>query len=218
MKSHIDRKWHNIDEGNWQQINKYYLRSFVYRFLSFLYWTIKAEESIYSFDISQAENEDTLYLKYIKTLKHFFCESALLEDLNYDGEHNTNHFYKDHLGKYIAYLNIDGRCMTFEEFEVKFQSNYDSIKDVVKYITNINTDETNLNYNAIKCFHLFLMLFLNEYGLDYHYTDKKKLLNLMKENYSNIKIKKGYYNFLIKNKVTKQSKVIIKTLRLKASS
>ena len=214
LSAHIERKWHNIEEKDWHNVNKYYLRSFTYRFLSFLYWTMKAEESIYSFDISQAENEDTLYLKYIKTLKHFFCESALLEDLKYDGERNTNHFYKDSIGKFCSYITIEGRCMTFEEFEIKFQSNLDNIKEVVKYLTNINNEENNPNYNVVKCFHLFLMLFLNKYGLDYHHTDDKKLIKLMKENYSNIKIKNGYYKFLVRNKVLKQSKIITKTLCL----
>lgn len=214
LSNHIEKSWHNIEEVDWQKVDKYYLRSFTFRFISFLYWTIKAEESIYSFDISQAEKEDTLYLKYIKTLKHFFCESSLLEELNYDGENNTNHFYKDSIGTFCNYLNKDGNCINYEEFEEKFKNDFTKIKEVVTYITKINNEDKNLNYNVIKCFHLFLMLFLNEYGLDYHHTSNCKLKKLMKGNYANIKIKKGFYKFLSRNKVLRQSKIIINTLNL----
>jgi hypothetical protein len=218
LSSHLERKWHNVEEVNWKTAPNYYLKSFTYRFLSFLYWTIKAEESIYSLDLKQADSEDALYLKYIKTLKHFFCERDLLDELVYKPEQNTNHFYKDHLGKFSNYLNQDGKFISFEEFEEKFMQNSDSIRFVIKYITNIDNDEKNLNYNVIKCFHLFLMLFLNKYGLDYHYTSKKKLKDLMKEKYNNIKIKKGFYNFLERNKVLKEAKIIVKTLDLSAAA
>ena len=144
LSNHIERKWHNLQETDWNNVDKYYLRSFTYRFISFLYWTIKAEESIYSFDISQAEKEDTLYLKYIKTLKHFFCESSLLEELGYDPEHNTNHFFKDSIGKFCNYLNQDNKCISFEEFENKFQLDFKSIKEVVTYLTNIKNEDTSL--------------------------------------------------------------------------
>lgn len=214
LSNHIERKWHNLQETDWNNVDKYYLRSFTYRFISFLYWTIKAEESIYSFDISQAEKEDTLYLKYIKTLKHFFCESSLLEELGYDPEHNTNHFFKDSIGKFCNYLNQDNKCISFEEFENKFQLDFKSIKEVVTYLTNIKNEDTSLNYNVIKCFHLFLMLFLNEYGLDYHHTSKSKLIKLMKGNYSNIKIKRGFYKFLERNKVLDKAKILVNTLEL----
>ncbi|OHD10825.1 MAG: hypothetical protein A2Y41_13415 [Spirochaetes bacterium GWB1_36_13] len=85
----IDKKWHNIPEVKWTEGSKHYLKSFVYRFLLFFYWIIKAEDSIYSFDFTLSDKEDALYLKYIKTLKNFFCESSLFEELNYDGSKNT---------------------------------------------------------------------------------------------------------------------------------
>lgn len=83
LNKNINEKWHNIEECEWTHDNKYYLRSFTYRLLSFIYWVLRAEDSIYSFDLKQADKEDALYLKYIKTLKHFFCERELLDDLNY---------------------------------------------------------------------------------------------------------------------------------------
>jgi hypothetical protein len=93
LSKNIDRGWLNVDKNDWHQEKRYYLRSMVYRFLNFMFWTLEAENSIYSFDFSQADDSDKLYLKYIKVLKHFFCESDLLRELDYDASHPTNHFY-----------------------------------------------------------------------------------------------------------------------------
>lgn len=215
LSKHIDERWHNIDETKWKEKERYYLRSFTYRLLSFFYWTLKAEESIYSMDLKQADKEDALYLKYIKTLKHFFCERELLEELGYKAGGCTNHFYKDDLAKYCDYLSEKDKIIDFKTFEDKFQNGYEDIKDVIVYVTNIENDLNNLNYNTVKAFHLFLMLFLNKYGLDYHYTDKSKLLRLISNQYNDLKIKKGLYLFLERNKVLSESKIIIKNMNLK---
>lgn len=214
LSNNIDKKWHNIDESNWKTTRCYYLKSFTYRFLTFIYWTLKAEESIYSFDFTLAKNEDKEFLKYVKTLKHFFCESILLEDLGYTGEDCLNHFYKDYLSKYTNYIIEDGQVIDFSTFERKFLLDYDNIKAVVVYITNIENDPKNLNYNVVMVFHLFLMLFLNKYGLNYHKTDKKKIIELIKGKYADISIKKGFYKFLDRNKVIDETSFIIKRLEL----
>ncbi|MBN1184186.1 MAG: hypothetical protein JXB49_17980 [Bacteroidales bacterium] len=215
LTSHIDEKWHNVKEESWKEPERYYLRSSTYRLLSFLFWTLKAEESIYSFDLKQADKEDALYLKYIKTLKHFFCERELLDELGYPVGGCSNHFYKDDLVKYCSFIEDAGKTIDYKTFEDKFQTNYETIREVVVYITNIESDPKNLNYNTLKAFHLFLMLFLNKYGLDYHFTDKNKLKSLMQGKYKDIKIKKGLYSFLERNKVLTESKLIIDNLNLK---
>ncbi len=80
------------------------MRSFTYRLSQFIYWIIKAENSIYSLDIKQADKSESLYLKYVNTLKHFFCERELLGELGYDSNKSSNHFYKDELCKYISFV------------------------------------------------------------------------------------------------------------------
>lgn len=214
LSENIDKEWHKVEEANWTESKRYYLQSFVYRFLVFIYWINRAEYSLYSFDLSQADSKDQKYLKYIKTLKHFFCESSLLKSLNYDGSHSTNHFYKDNLIKYANYVEENGVVIDFDTFIEKFKHDHESIKDVVLYITNIDKEQNNLNYNIIKSFHLFLMLFLNKYGLDYHNTNNRKYKQLYKSNYRNIQIKEELYHFLKKNKVTVESRKILWHLHL----
>jgi hypothetical protein len=210
LSKYIDEKWHNIKEDEWKNEEKYYLRSFTYRFLCFIYWILKAEESIYSFDLCLADSNDKLYLKFIKTLKHFFCERELLEELGYNANMKSNHFYRDNLVIYASYLSLENTCIDFKGFEEKFKVDYSEIRKVVKYINEIESNPTNLNYNVIKAFHIFLMIFLNKYGLDYHHSSTEKIKKLIHEKYSDLQIKKGIYNFLERNKILKESKVLIK--------
>lgn len=215
LSTHIDKGWHNIPKEEWTNNNRYYLRSFCYRLISFLYWILKAEESIYSFDLSMADKADQSYLKHIKTLKHFFCERELLEELGYDAGQCSNHFYKDELYAYINYIDKQGICMDYIEFQNKFKDNYCEIEKVIKYISEIKSTSDNLNYNTIKSFHIFLILFLNKYGLEYHKTDKAKIKQLIDNKYSDLRIKKGLLKFIERNKVKKEAKIIIQYFKLK---
>jgi hypothetical protein len=216
LSQNVEKGWINVEKSNWGEQKRYYLRSTVYRFLNFMFWTLEAEKSIYSFDFSQADESDRLYLKYIKVLKHFFCEPNLLKELNYDSSHSTNHFYKDNLNRYAFYLsNTSNGVINFMEFENKLaEKGYNDIEVVFTYLTEIKNKPDNMNYNVIKGFHLFLMLFLNKYGLDYHYTCRNKFKELSKKNYANIKIKKGLNVFLERNKLKKEAKWIVKDLEL----
>lgn len=213
LSENIGKGWHNKEEEEWQIGDKYYLKSTVYRLLVFFYYTLKAEHSIYNFDLSLADNSDKKYLKYIKTLKHFFCEAILLKDLNYDSSKCTNHFYKDDLAKFVNYLKEEKRIITYQEFSAKFHNNYSEIKPVIQYVTGINPQAGNLNYNVVMAFHLFIILFLNEYGLDFHHTSRRKMLQLT-QRYSSLKIKKGFYDFLERNKMLKEANWIVENMSL----
>lgn len=215
LSENVDKGWLNLDESEWGEPQRYYLRSTIYRFLDFMHWILEAEKSIYSFDFSQADKSDKLYLKYIKTLKLFFCESDLLSEFDYDARHATNHFYKDNLQRYAKFIESKmGGVISFMEFEHKFQEECSDIEDVVKYFVNIRDTHANKNYNVVKSFHLFLMLFLNKYGLDFHYTDRAKFNKLINERYSRIRIKKGLLNYIMMNKFKKEAKWIIRDLSL----
>lgn len=214
LSKNIDKGWINVERESWQDPKRYYLISTVYRFLHFIYWTLEAEKSIYSFDFAQAERDDIQYLKYIKALKHFFCESDLLKELGYDGSHPTHHFYKDNLCKYADFIRDDNNSINYMKFEAKFMTNCSEIEDVVKYMSSLENVPDNKNYNVIMVFHLFLMLFLNKYGLDYHQTDRKKFKTLIHTKYANLKIKKGILDFIKRNKIESEAKWIIEDLSL----
>ncbi|TCO79095.1 hypothetical protein EV214_103147 [Marinisporobacter balticus] len=83
-----------------------------------------------------------------------------------------------------------------------------------KCLSQVENKNDNKNYNVLMSFHLFLMLFLNKYGLEYHVTSKSKFKDLVNKTYSKIKIRKGLSVFLTRNKVTKEAKWIITNLKL----
>jgi len=215
LSNNIDKRWHNIPETEWKDIDKYYLRSFTYRFLVFLYWVIKAENSMYNFDISKADKSDKQYLKHIKSLKHFFCEGSMLKELGYTSSCSSNHFYKDDLIKYISYIETNNNLINYMDFENKYLTSCNNISKVIEYINKIESDANNLNYNIVKSFHVFLMIFLNKYGLDYHKTSKNKIKEITSDKYKDLKIKKGLCDFLVRNKMLNESKLIIKYFKLK---
>lgn len=213
LSKNIDNRWHNCNELDIKQHGKcYYIKSFVYRFLCFLYWIDRAEDDIYNFDFSVAAKEEKEYLKYIKILKHFFCESELLRDLGYDYSKDEAHFYKDNIKIYVNYIKRGDSVISYRAFIKKIETNYAEIQTVVDFIRKTISDESNYQYNIIKSFHLFLMLFLNKYGLDYHYTDRSKYQKLIQDKYNNIQIKEALLIYFARNKAIKEAKWIIKYL------
>lgn len=213
LSKNIDNRWHNCNELDIKQHGKcYYIKSFVYRFLCFLYWIDRAEDDIYNFDFSVAAKEEKEYLKYIKILKHFFCESELLRDLGYDYSKDEAHFYKDNIKIYVNYIKKGDSVISYGDFIQKIETDYTEIQTVVDFIKRTENDEINNQYNILKSFHLFLMLFLNKYGLDYHYTDRSKYQKLIQDKYNNIQIKEALLIYFARNKAIKEAKWIIKYL------
>lgn len=213
LSKNIDNRWHNCNELDIKQHGKcYYIKSFVYRFLCFLYWIDRAEDDIYNFDFSVAAKEEKEYLKYIKILKHFFCESELLRDLGYDYSKDEAHFYKDNIKIYVNYIKNVDSVISYRAFIKKIETDYAEIQTVVDFIRKTISDESNYQYNIIKSFHLFLMLFLNKYGLDYHYTDRSKYKKLIQDKYHNIAIKPALVKYFARNKAIKEAKWMIKYL------
>lgn len=113
---------------------------------------------------------------------------------------------------YVNYIKDGNSVISYETFIQKIEDDYTDIQKVVDFIRKTENDELNNQYNILKSFHLFLMLFLNKYGLDYHHTDKSKFKKLIKDKYNNIKIKSALLKYFAKSKAVKEAKWIIKYL------
>ena len=212
FKNNITEGWHLIAEDEWLREERYYLRSTVYRFLIFHYFIYETEKAVLSLDPTIASPTEELYLKFIKTFKQVFCDILLLRELNYDNNATSNHFYRDEMIHHIKFLKTnDNRLLDYDEFFEKIKIDYTDIKRVFLYFNQITNDNQNKNLNVLRCFHLLLMRFLNEYGLDYQNTNKKKLNGIIKD-YKHIAIKKGFCDFIERNKLNHQMKWILKNL------
>jgi hypothetical protein len=210
----IDENWHSIEETEWVEEKHYYLRSFVYRLIIFIFWILETEKSLIHFDSTVADKKDLDYIKYIKIFKNIFCDILLLKDLDYPNDATTNHFYKNDLPRYAEYIRGEnGETIDFDSFYSKTKDDYSKIKKVFLYINEIENKPENKNLNVLRCFHLLLIQFLTEYGHDYQKTDKSKTKKLIKDHYHSIKIKTAFEYFLIRNKLEAEMKGILRKLK-----
>ncbi len=137
LRENIHKKWNRVEEKEWNNPERYYLRSFAFRLLSFLYNLQNAEYSIYHFDAGLSSRKQKEYFKFIKTLKYFFCQRALLDSMKY-GDKDENHFYKDYIIVYTKYIvKENGELCDLKEFEDKMKISYDEIKKVIEYILKL---------------------------------------------------------------------------------
>lgn len=211
FNTNIDKNWHKTPMSNWASSDVYYLRSYVYRLLVFFFWILKTEKELTHYDATIADKKDLNYLMYIKTFKNIFCDTMILKELRYNSDLATNHFFKNDLQKYSDYVKGDNDdVIDFDTFSEKIKADYSSIQKVFKYINDISNNDDNKNLNVIRCFHLILIKFLSSYGHDYHKTDDKKLKQFIKDHYNNLKIKNGFNEFLIRNKMENEMKKEIK--------
>ena len=54
----IGENWHSIPQDKWLEPKHYYLRTFVYRLLVFIYWSLEIEKSLTHFDSTVADEKD----------------------------------------------------------------------------------------------------------------------------------------------------------------
>jgi hypothetical protein len=209
----IGENWHSIPQDKWLEPKHYYLRTFVYRLLVFIYWSLEIEKSLTHFDSTVADEKDLNYIKYLKTFKNIFCDTMILRDLDYANNATTNHFYKNDLLTYANFIKDEnGDVIDYDKFYIKLKDNYKDIEKVFVYINNIENDVEDKSLNVLRCFHLLLIQFLTIYGHDYQKTDKKKTYKLIEEHYHNIKIKNNFNTFLERNKMEGEMKAILRKL------
>lgn len=209
----LDIPWLNVSQANWFQNEQYFVNSFVYRYLIFLHFVLKTENDTISIDSTIADKSDISYLTYIKTFKNLFTEVDILKDLNYFPTRDDHHFFKNDLETYASWVLLNGVVMSFEEFKERLRTNYTQYKKVIEYFTTIKNDDQDMNLNVLRGFHLIIIKFLNSYGHNYQKTEKEKLKKLCIKYKVNLKIKKGYIEFLEKNKLEKEMCDVIKLLK-----
>jgi len=212
LNENIDKRWLKISKKEWEEADKYYTRSFVYRFLVFIHWILKTEKDTVSIDTTIADKNDILFLKYIKTFKDIFSEPKLLKELNYSNDTSSHHFFRNNLIGLSKIVVDNEKVLDFDEFKNKTKNKYNELNKVIKYFSEINNDNTDKNLNVLWCFHLIIISFLNKFGHTYQKTDKTKLKELTSIYKDKIKIKKGFENFVLKNKLEKELKYIIRKI------
>lgn len=214
FNKNIDKNYHNISEEKWFSTNQYYLNSFIYRILVLIHYCIKTEKDVLSMDSTVADKDDIEFLLYVKTFKNIFCEFNLLTELGYNQDDDSNHFYRNELKGYSAWVEDDEKVIEFEVFACKLKSGYKDLSRVIEYLTKIENNSNDKSLNVLYCAHLLSISFLNKFGHSYQKTEKDKMLALNADYKEKIKIKTGFLEFLadskLKKEVLKEFKVALK--------
>jgi hypothetical protein len=213
FSQHVGENWHKIDKADWLKPTKYYINSFVYRFLIFIHWIIETERKTLTVDSTIADSDDILYLKFIKTLKDIFTDVDLFKGLNYDCSHDTNHFFKNDLIGYSKSVLENERILDFDDFREKRQNEIGSITKVFEYFAKIENDNNDKNLNVLRCTHLLLIRFLNIYGHDYQKTSDEKIKTITSKYKQEILIKENFEEFVKKSKIDDKMKSILKQIK-----
>lgn len=174
--------WHTLKDNDVLN-NKYYLKSFCYRFLAFHAWCLKFERELIYIDVTLSDKKDLDFIKYIKVMKNIICDASILDGTGYDAENATDHFFKNDLISLIEKMYINSSVMTYSEFEMRDINDY---RNVYEYISSIAIDKTDNKWNVLNCFHYVLMAFLSRFGYDYQRTGLFKLYKLWRVEPSNI--------------------------------
>lgn len=170
--------------------HSHYLHTTVFRFVRFYHSLSLLEHNLVFLDVTNSTNADKRILKHFRIAKDIMCDTDLFEGHTYNVEIETDHFFstpfehvldlfpREDLITYAQYINI------FKEQPLKFETLYN-------FFTGMQILEDRLRVERIKILHLFLTGFLNEYGYDFHWTSKNKLIEL-KELWGHFKLLNNY--------------------------
>jgi len=215
FSQHISTKKYSVSQSEWFTEEQYYLNSFIYRFLKVLDLTIKTEKDTISIDSTTdskiADENDILFLKYIKTFKDIFTDKDLIRKLPTQGK--TTHFYKNNLFGYANYIRSNGVVLSFEEFEAVLKNNYLDLEKVITYFTKIENNNKDCSLNVLKCFHLLAINFLNKYGHDYQVTKDDKIKKITDKYKGEITITSEFEEFIVKSKLEEEMKKILEKIK-----
>ncbi len=72
------KNWHDVN-GDFSNVDKYYIQSFVYRILSVIAWVQIIEKDLIFLDTTISKKEDLMLIKYFRLIEQTFCDLKLYE-------------------------------------------------------------------------------------------------------------------------------------------
>lgn len=218
FSSNYPKKWHCVD-GDYQK-ECYYMHSFVFRILS-VYARIKIiEDELIYFDTTISTKEDLILLKYFRLFQEVFCDLVIFKGEEYNDRYATDHFFRNHFEKMIDFvIKIDDKnqksIIDYSEFESKIGKSLNTpVINLFQFIDGISPTESRLRWHRLQLLHLSIMAFLNDFGYDFQYTEKEKLIQL-KEKIGGYKLIDNFQLLIRRDKIESQKELmsIIKTVK-----
>lgn len=213
LTENTDEKWLDV-YGNYTEKGNTYFISTVYRISVFFAWIKKIEKDMIFLDVTLAEKQDLYYIKYLKLMQLVFCDHTVFSGYDYDHNYATDHFYRNNFEKMVETMIIDGKICEFGHYENNLEYFSKEMISLFIFIDGIKPDENRYRWDVLQLFLFTLIGFLNSYGYDFQYTNKKEVRRLLSLNRP-IPFSKNYINIVKKMKVNKNKelKKIMKELK-----
>jgi hypothetical protein len=160
-----DRGWLKVPDEKYSEAS-YYFRTTVYRFLAISTLVHRFEGEALYIDSRIAEENDFIFLKYVRALRLIVTEVSLFRDLEYDESEEKDHFFADTLKKISSSCWSRDRLVTLKEFEPRLGKNRD-FDAALQFFNNLKASETRLRWDRLVAFHLLLAAFINTFGYDF---------------------------------------------------
>lgn len=177
------RLWNNYKnhQENWLHISgdyspdKHYFHSSVHRFLVVSALTRQFERKAIYVDRRIAEKGDFLFLRYVAVLHWCMTDVALFDGLDYDKEHETDHFFSDNFRQYCdSCIQDDGSIIEFSDLTKRVQDDR-SLDSVLTFFDGLSLDEERYRWDRLVVFHLLMIGFINNFGYKEQETTKKQI-------------------------------------------
>ena len=173
LYSNHDEKW-LVVEGDYSPDNHYF-HSTVHRFLVVSSLTRQFERKAIYVDARIAEKNDLYFLRYMAALHWCMTDVALLHGLDYDKEHEIDHFFSDNFRLYCDIcISQDDSIIEFNEL-VNKTNNDDSLVGVLDYFDGMTPNEERFRWDRLVAFHLLLIGFINTFGYAEQETSFEKV-------------------------------------------
>lgn len=172
-----EKEWHSSDNPN---SPSYYQISFYYRLLNFFWWVFKVDKELVYLDTTLANASDLDFIKFLRLFPDAMCQVTLFDGVNYNTQHDTDHFFRHDLEKMVSAYCQDDDFPEFQEFESKFKEDGGKITGMVKFIDGIKPNEKRLRWTRLYSLQLLIMTFSNIYGYEFQYSDATKYKEIAK--------------------------------------
>ena len=168
-------------QENWLHISgdyspeKNYFHSCVHRFLVVSALTRQFERKAIYVDGRIAEKGDFLFLRYVAVLHWCMTDVALFAGLEYDKEHETDHFFSDNFRQYCdTCIQQDDSIIEFADLTKRVQNDR-ALDSVLEFFDGLSPDEERYRWDRLVVFHLLLIGFINNFGYEEQETSKDKI-------------------------------------------
>ncbi len=191
LSRHHKKGMHNVD-GDFENKERHYMHSFVYRFLAVFAWKRVIQDNLIYLDTTIAHTNELELIKFLNLAEGLMTDVKLFKDFTlpngdrYEAGFATDHFFRNQLETCYSTIIQEGLVISYSAFLENLEAHLNPAEPVYLFIDGMKPSENRLRWYRLHIFHIILMAILNSYGYDYQYIETKDL-NIGSPNYMLLK-------------------------------